>query len=110
LGARCDSADIGEAVCNCFVERHQKTAGRLLTPNFQKAKKPSLQAVIRIIALASDEGVEIRKLIGIVVEWMQQSGVDPGERAEMAQVGLQGRLVVEDEDCPTEAPFFPAKA
>jgi hypothetical protein len=71
LGPRCDSADVGEALSYGFIERHQKTACRLLPPKFHKTEKPSLQAVIRIIALSSDAGVEIRKLVRIVVERMQ---------------------------------------
>src|ERR1700692_23627 len=71
LGPRCDSADVREAVSYGFIERHQKAACRLLPPKFHKHEKPSLQAVIRIIALSSDAGVEIRKLVCIVVERMQ---------------------------------------
>src|SRR5271170_5523045 len=63
LSPGCASTNVGEAVCNRLIECHQKTACRLLAAKPQKAEKPPLQAATRIIALSSDAGCKIGKLV-----------------------------------------------
>jgi hypothetical protein len=68
LGARCNPADIRKAVCNGFIECHQKAAGRLLSANVQKSAKPFPYIVILIRALSPHTRRQVRELLGGVLE------------------------------------------
>src|SRR5271156_6502287 len=71
LSARCNSAHIRKAVCNGFIERHQKAAGRLLSANAQESAKPFSHIVILTPALPPHTRRQVAQLLGGVFEWMK---------------------------------------
>jgi hypothetical protein len=59
---------IRKAVCNRFIERHQKTAGRLLSAQVQKSAQPLFHIVLRVQALTSHTRRQVGQLFGGVLK------------------------------------------